>query len=74
MEEIVAYLEAIDEINKAERALRGATVSPRLRRAHRAAEAAWIAIAPELRRKLSPPPKCFDVDEHSGSAESARAT
>ena len=73
MKEFVAYLEAIDEINNAERALRGAADSPRLRRAHRAAEAAWGAIAPELRQKLTPPPEYQAVDEHSGPAEGVRA-
>jgi hypothetical protein len=73
MEEIVAYLEAIDEINKAERALRGATDSARLRRAHRAAEAAWTAIAPQLRRKLSPPPEYQAVDDYSAPTETSRA-
>ncbi len=56
MEEVVAYLEAIEGINHAERELEGPTITAQLRRAYQAAEAAWAAIAPHHRSNMSPPP------------------
>jgi hypothetical protein len=60
METVTKYLEAIDEINKADRQLRrqvGASRNTqRLQNAYDAAEAAWRQIPPELKRRLSPPP------------------
>jgi hypothetical protein len=54
------YLDAIEEINRAERALDRSGSRPdrilRLNRAREAAEAAWKALAPDIRDKMSPPP------------------
>jgi hypothetical protein len=62
MEEIVAYLEAIDGINHAEREHEASPDSARLRRAYHAAETAWAAIPPSLRRKMAPPPVLSEAD------------
>jgi hypothetical protein len=55
MQEAVMYVNAIDEINQAQRG-RGKNSADRLRRAHETAEAAWAAIPRDLREKLIPPP------------------
>lgn len=59
MDWIVAYLEAIEEINRAERRLskqRDAKGLALLESALDAAKAAWLLIPTELRRRLEPPP------------------
>jgi hypothetical protein len=60
METVRRYLDAIEEINRAERAIDRSGSSPkgsaRLYRAGKAAEAAWMALAPNLRDTMSPPP------------------
>jgi hypothetical protein len=63
MQRVVAYLEAIEEINRAERrlsmrndsislSLLGSTID--------AAKAAWLSIPAELRATLQPPPELVD--------------
>jgi hypothetical protein len=60
MDRIRAYLEAIEEINRAERRLskqRDATGVALLESALDAAKAAWLLIPTELRLHLEPPPE-----------------
>jgi len=52
MEEIVAYLEAIEAINEAERASDAAQIN----RACEAARVAWEAIPANLQKRMSTPP------------------
>jgi len=61
MEDAVSYLNAIDEINRAERQIRmrGANGSrlARLTAAYAAAEAAWASVEPSRRALMAPPPR-----------------
>jgi hypothetical protein len=50
---IVAYLEAIEAINEAERA----QDPVQIKRACEAARVAWEAIPANLQKRMSPPPK-----------------
>jgi hypothetical protein len=52
MKELVKYLEAIEEINQAERARDRVQIG----RACEAAKLAWDAISPDLQNRMSPPP------------------
>ena len=53
MQEVVMYVNAIDEINQAERAS-STNSAERLRRAHEAAEVDWAVIPSNLREKRVP--------------------
>jgi hypothetical protein len=65
MERFVAYLEAIDEINRAERQLarhKDATSLQMLGSALDTAKAAWLFLPFELRASLVPPPEHEDYN------------
>ena len=61
MQTTIAYLEAINEINMAERAVDGqgakADALLRLSQAYDAAEAAWEDLTPQIQYWMSPPPQ-----------------
>jgi hypothetical protein len=60
MDRILAYLETIEEINRAERRMtkqNNATSLALLESALDAAKAAWLLLPAELQASLAPPPR-----------------
>jgi hypothetical protein len=58
MEEIVAYLEAIEAINQAQRARDPVQID----RACEVAKGAWGSLPPHLQQRMSPPPTPDECD------------
>ncbi len=64
MHRVVAYLEAIEEINRAERRLargKDAAGFTKLENALDAAKAAWQLVPTDWQSRMEPPPECSDL-------------
>ena len=76
MHRAVSYLEAIEEINRAERRLakkKDAAGLAMLESALDAAKAAWLLMPPNLRSRMAPPPERSDLSLAARGKRASRA-